>query len=93
MVLNTGSTVLTTSNDEILELMMFYSRMEIRVCDSIKSIRGKGDAGYKIENICREQIKFCYNDDLSLYWIENIDRKGKNAGSQHFLLFSQCFQK
>ena len=25
--------------------------------------------------------------------VENIVRKGENAGYQHFLLFSQCFQK
>ena len=27
------------------------------------------------------------------YMIENIVEKGENAGYQHFLLFSQCFQK
>ena len=26
-------------------------------------------------------------------WVENIARKGKNTGYQHFLLFPQCFQK
>ena len=26
-------------------------------------------------------------------WVENIVRKGENAGYQHFLLFPQCFQK
>ena len=26
-------------------------------------------------------------------WVENIVGKGENAGNQHFLLFSQCFQK
>ena len=25
--------------------------------------------------------------------LENIVRKGENAGYQHFLLFPQCFQK
>ena len=25
--------------------------------------------------------------------VENIVRKGENAGYQHFLLFQQCFQK
>ena len=32
---------------------------------------------------------------VALYvdWIENIVGKGENAGNQHFLLFSQCFQK
>ena len=25
--------------------------------------------------------------------VENIVEKGENAGSQHFLLFPQCFQK
>ena len=28
-----------------------------------------------------------------LGWIENIERKGENAGCQHSLLFPQCFQK
>ena len=27
------------------------------------------------------------------YEIENIVGKGENAGNQHFLLFSHCFQK
>ena len=26
-------------------------------------------------------------------WVENIMRKGENAGHQHFLLFPQCSQK
>ena len=26
-------------------------------------------------------------------WIENIVGKGQNAGNQHFLLFTHCFQK
>ena len=26
-------------------------------------------------------------------WVENIVRKGKNAGYQHFRLFPQCFHK
>ena len=26
-------------------------------------------------------------------WVENIVGKGENADCQHFLLFSQCFQK
>ena len=30
-----------------------------------------------------------FNSDM----VENIVRKGENAGSQHFLLFPQCFQK
>ena len=25
--------------------------------------------------------------------VENVVRKGENAGNQHFLLFPQCFQK
>ena len=28
-----------------------------------------------------------------LHRVENIVRKGENAGYQHFLLFPQCFQK
>ena len=27
------------------------------------------------------------------FYTTNIDRKGKNADCQHFLLFPQCFQK
>ena len=30
---------------------------------------------------------------LVFKWVENIVRKGENAGYQHFLLFPQCFQK
>ena len=30
----------------------------------------------------------------TIYWrVENIVRKGENAGYQHFILFPQCFQK
>ena len=34
-----------------------------------------------------EKLKF------ALGRVENIVRKGENAGYQHFLLFPQCFQK
>ena len=34
-----------------------------------------------------EKLKFV------LERVENIVRKGENAGYRHFLLFSQCFQK
>ena len=32
---------------------------------------------------------------MKLVWgmVENILRKGENAGYQHFLLFPKCFQK
>ena len=30
---------------------------------------------------------------LLLEMVENIMKKGENAGYQHFLLFPQCFQK
>ena len=31
--------------------------------------------------------------EFVLEMVENIVGKGENAGNQHFLLFSQCFQK
>ena len=33
-------------------------------------------------------MTFCVTD-----WVENFVGKGENAGYQHFLLFSQYFQK
>ena len=45
-------------------------------------------------------LKACADDKISvtqeikfvIYTIENIVRKGENAGNQHFLLFLQCLQ-
>ena len=34
-----------------------------------------------------EKLKFVFG------WVENIVKKGENAGYQYFLLFPQCFQK
>ena len=47
------------------------------------------------------KLKAIANDNLNLNRklkfplgrVENIVGKGENAGYQHFLLFSQCFQK
>ena len=46
----------------------------------------------QIERICRRPIKCC---DIGLFSdrVENIVIKGENAGCQHFLLFSQWFQR
>ena len=38
------------------------------------------------------KINVTYNLKFFLGWVENIVRKGENAGYQHFLLFSQGFQ-
>ena len=40
-----------------------------------------------------EKINVTKKLKLVLGRVENIEGKGENAGSQHFLLFPQCFQK
>ena len=47
----------------------------------------------QIESICREQINVTEKLIFVLERVENIVRKGENAGNQHFLLFPQCFPK
>ena len=47
----------------------------------------------QIQRICRRQNKCDSKIEIVLGRIENIVGKGENAGNQHFLLFSQCFQK
>ena len=39
-----------------------------------------------------KKFKMAKKAELFLERAENIVRKGENAGYQHFLLFSQCFQ-
>ena len=47
----------------------------------------------QIERMCRQQTDVVENLKFALDRVENIVGKGENAGNQHFLLFSQCFQK
>ena len=45
-----------------------------------------------MKRIYRRKNKCCLKTGI-LEWIENIAGKGKNACYQHFLLYTQCFQK
>ena len=45
-----------------------------------------------IESTCRRQNKY-EKLKFALGRVENIVRKGENAGYQHFLLFPRCFQR
>ena len=47
----------------------------------------------QIESIFRRQHLRNLEIDILLGWVESIVGKGENAGYQHFLLFSQGFQK
>ena len=40
-----------------------------------------------------DNINVAQKVKLALGMVENIVRKGENAGYQHFLLFPQCFKK
>ena len=40
-----------------------------------------------------DKINLTENLKFVLGMVENIVRKGENAGYKHFLLFPQCFQK
>ena len=44
--------------------------------------------GFADDIIDANEMMICLSDR-----VENIVGKGENAGYQHFLLFSQCFQK
>ena len=50
----------------------------------------------QMQSICRQEDK-CTSDQKELKFVlrrvENIVRKGENAGYQHFLLISRCFHK
>ena len=45
----------------------------------------------QIQSICRRQNNCILKTEI--LWVENVVGKGSNAGYQHFLLFSQYFQK
>ena len=47
----------------------------------------------KLKAFTDDKIKVNEKLKFGLRRIENIVRKGENAGYQHFLLFPQCFQK
>ena len=47
----------------------------------------------KLKALADNKIKVTEILKIILGRVENIVRKGENAGYQHFLLFPQCFQK
>ena len=47
----------------------------------------------KFKAIADDKINVTEKLKFVLGRVENIVRKGENAGHQHFLLFSQCFPK
>ena len=47
----------------------------------------------QIESICRRQNKCNEKHEIYSGMVENIVRKGENAGYQHFPIFPQCFPK
>ena len=44
-------------------------------------------------NFAEDKSNITQNLKFDLGRVENILRKGENAGYQHFLLFSECFQR
>ena len=47
----------------------------------------------KLKALADDKIKVTQKSKFVSSKVENIVGKGENAGYQHFLLFSQCFQK
>ena len=47
----------------------------------------------KLKAFADEKIKVIEKIEFGQGTVENTVGKGENAGCQHFLLFSQCFQK
>ena len=47
----------------------------------------------KLKAFADDKTNVTYKQKFFLGWMENIVGKGENAGNQHFLLFSQCFQR
>ena len=45
------------------------------------------------QSIVDDNMKVTQKSKSDWERVENIVRKGENAGIQHFLLFPQCFQK
>ena len=48
---------------------------------------------FKLKAFADDKINVNGKFKFGLGRVENIVRKGENAGYQHFLLFPQCFQK
>ena len=44
-------------------------------------------------NFADDKLKVAKKMNVLFYWVEDSVEKGENAAYQHFLLFSQCFQK
>ena len=47
----------------------------------------------KLKALADSKTSVTSKQKFSFRWVENIVRKGENAGYQHFLLFPVCFQK
>ena len=47
----------------------------------------------KLKAFADDKINVTHKLKFAVGRVENIVGKGENAGYQHFLLFSQCFQK
>ena len=47
----------------------------------------------KLKAFPDDKINVTKHLKFGMGWVENIVGNGENAGYQHFLLFSQCFQK
>ena len=65
----------------------------LKFCPLVKVNFTKKKSGlYQIESICRQQNN---SHTMSSVFdrVENIVRKGENAGYKHCLIFPQCFQK
>ena len=72
---------LTIMNEEFL---LYVMRIDLHCESDIHSEKGNL---LHLRKVSSEKLKFVMG------WVENIMGKGENAGSQHFLLFPQCFQK
>ena len=46
-----------------------------------------------LKDFADDKVNVTYVTNFVMGRIENIVRKGENAGYQHFLLFPQCFHK
>ena len=47
----------------------------------------------KLKELACDRKNMAQNSKFLLGKVENIVGKGENAGYQHFLLYTQCFQK
>ena len=47
----------------------------------------------KLKTLAEDKINVTQKLRFVTGWVENIVGKGENAGNQHFLLFTQSFQK